>query len=114
MIVDQDNGYDAFSIDNSRVTLSDKPGQDAQISRALAMRLDYEAPSFLLVSRTSLGRARSVYSFDGDWGNDVSWGGNSPYDYFQRFDREHETLSQDLRFVSRDNVVHQPGLPPRC
>ena len=34
MWVDLDNGYDAFSIDNSRITQSDKPGQDAQLSRA--------------------------------------------------------------------------------
>jgi outer membrane receptor protein involved in Fe transport len=102
--VDLDNGYDAFSIDNSRVTLSDKPGQDTQISRALALRLDYDADAFQVISRTSLGKSRSVYSFDGDWGNDVSWGANTPYDYFQRFDREHDTMSQDLRLVSRDNV----------
>jgi iron complex outermembrane recepter protein len=105
MWVDLDNGYDAFSIDNSRTTLSDKPGQDAQISRALAMRLDYDgADAFQLISRTSLGKARSVYSFDGDWGNDASWGENSPYDYFQRFDRDHAASSQDLRLVSRANV----------
>jgi outer membrane receptor protein involved in Fe transport len=109
MLVDLDNGYDAFSIDNSRVTLSDKPGQDTQISRAVAMRVDYDAPSFQVVSRTSMGRSRSVYSFDGDWGNDVSWGDNSPYDYFQRFDREHDTLSQDLRLVSRDDVGRGAG-----
>ena len=30
MWMDLDNGYDAFAIDNSRVTLSDKPGQDTQ------------------------------------------------------------------------------------
>src|SRR5688572_32095704 len=41
MWVDLDNGYDAFAIDNSRTTLSDKPGQDTQLARALAMRLDY-------------------------------------------------------------------------
>lgn len=104
MLMDLDNGYDAFSIDNSRVTLSDKPGQDTQISRAMAVRLDYEARAFQLVSRSSFGKSRSVYSFDGDWGNDLSWGPNAPYDYFQRFDREHQTLSQDLRFVSRANV----------
>ena len=47
MWADLDNGYDAFSIDNSRVTLSDKPGQDTQISRALAVRLDFDgAESF--------------------------------------------------------------------
>jgi iron complex outermembrane recepter protein len=104
MWVDLDNGYDAFSIDNSRTTLSDKPGQDTQISRAMALRLDYDADDFQLISRSSIGKSRSVYSFDGDWGNDVSWGANAPYDYFQRFDREHDTLSQDLRVVSRDNV----------
>src|SRR6186713_1464764 len=105
MWADLDNGYDAFSIDNSRTTLSDKPGQDTQISRALAVRLDFDgAESFDVVSRSAFGTSRSVYSFDGDWGNDISWGANSPYDYFQRFDREHTTLSTDLRVVSRAAV----------
>ena len=105
MWVDLDNGYDAFSIDNSRTTLSDKPGQDTQLARALAMRLDYGgAESFELVSRTTFGTSRSVYSFDGDWGNDAAWGVNAPYDYFERFDRERRTLSQDLRLISRANV----------
>jgi outer membrane receptor protein involved in Fe transport len=101
MWVDLDNGYDAFSIDNSRTTLSDKPGQDTQLAHALAVRLDYTgAEAFDLVSRTTFGDARSVYSFDGDWGNDVSWGANSPYDYFERFNRDRRTMSEDLRLVS--------------
>jgi iron complex outermembrane receptor protein len=105
MWADLDNGYDAFSIDNSRTTLSDKPGQDTQLARALAMRLDYDgAESFDVVSRSSFGSSRSVYSFDGDWGNDVSWGVNGPYDFFQRFDRERRTFAQDLRIVSRASV----------
>jgi len=105
MWVDLDNGYDAFSIDNSRVTLSDKPGQDTQLARAGAMRLDYTgAESFDLISRTAFGDSRSVYSFDGDWGNDESWGENSPYDYFQRFDRDRRAISEDLRLVSRASV----------
>ncbi|HEY6126333.1 MAG TPA: TonB-dependent receptor plug domain-containing protein, partial [Steroidobacteraceae bacterium] len=105
MWADLDNGYDAFSIDNSRTTLSDKPGQDTQIARALAVRLDFDgAETFDVVSRTAFGTSRSVYSFDGDWGNDESWGANSPYDYFQRFDRERATLSTDLRLVSRTSV----------
>jgi iron complex outermembrane receptor protein len=105
MWVDLDNGYDAFAFDNSRTTLSDKPGQDTQAARALAVRLDYSgARSFDIVSRTSAGTTRSVYSFDGDWGNDPYWGANAPYDYFQRFDRERRTLSEDLRLVSRGSV----------
>jgi iron complex outermembrane recepter protein len=105
MWVGLENGYDAFAIDNSRTTLADKPGEDSQLARAVAMRLDYEgAESFDVVSRTALGDSRSEYSFDGDWGNDESWGANSPYDYFQRFDRERRTLSEDLRLVSHASV----------
>jgi iron complex outermembrane receptor protein len=105
MWADLDNGYDAFSIDNSRTTLSDKPGQDTQLARALALRLDYAAATFDVIGRFSTARSRSVYSFDGDWGNDVSWGANSPYDYFERFDRDRQTLSADVRLVSRESVA---------
>jgi iron complex outermembrane receptor protein len=106
MWADLDNGYDAFSIDNSRTTLSDKPGQDTQIARALALRLDYDAAAFAVVGRFSVASSRSVYSFDGDWGNDASWGVNSPYDYFERFDRDRRTLSADVRVVSRESVAN--------
>jgi len=110
MWVDLENRYDAFAIDNSRTTLSDKPGDDSQLARAVAMRVDYEgAESFDVVSHTALGDSRSVYSFDGDWGNDESWGANAPYDYFQRFDRERRTLSEDLRLVSHASVEAGAG-----
>ena len=36
--VDADNGYDAFSLDNTRQTLSDNPGQDRQESTAVAVQ----------------------------------------------------------------------------
>ena len=38
MHVDLDNGYDAWSIDNTRVTRSDQPGRDAQRSDGAALR----------------------------------------------------------------------------
>ena len=105
MWADLDNGYDAFSIDNSRTTLSDKPGRDAQQVLAGALRLDYTgAEVFKVVSRTAFGDSDSVYSFDGDWGNDQSWGANSPYDYFESFDRDRRTASEDLRLVSSASV----------
>ncbi len=112
MWVDLDNGYDAFAIDNSRVTHSDQPGRDAQVARALAIKLDYDgAQAFDVVSRTSFGATRNVYSFDGDWGNPEFWSDYTadPFQYFQRFDRERRTLSQDLRFLSRRSVDDGAG-----
>src|SRR3954471_1901739 len=54
MWADLDNGYDAFSVDNSRTTLSDKPGQDTQRVNAAALRLDYTgADRFDVISRTA-------------------------------------------------------------
>jgi iron complex outermembrane recepter protein len=110
MWVDLDNGYDAFSIDNSRTTLSDKPGQDAQQVNGAALRLDYSgAQYFEVVSSTAFGDSKSIYSFDGDWGNDQSWGENSPYDYFESFDRDRRTVSEDLRLVSHASVDQGAG-----
>ena len=36
-----DNGYDAFSLDNSYTMLSDKPGRDAQESIGASLRFDW-------------------------------------------------------------------------
>ncbi len=70
-----DNGYDAWSNDNTRVTQSDEPGRDAQLSRAVALRLDYTGLDAAdLRSITALAHADMDYSFDGDWGNDIVLG----------------------------------------
>ena len=42
MYIDIDNGYDAFSLDNTRHTLSDEPGKDRQDSRALGLEWQRE------------------------------------------------------------------------
>ena len=102
--VDQDNGYDAFSIDNSRTTLSDKPGRDAQRSRGASLSADYEFPQGLdLGSVTAWSDARIRYSFDGDWGFDPA------YDFTSRFERRHRALSQDLRLMSRSGGAQGSG-----
>ena len=59
MYSDVDNGYDAWTLDNSRVTLSDKPGVDSQRSLALAVRLDADLnDAVALRSVTTSGRCR--------------------------------------------------------
>lgn len=94
--IDLDNGYDAFAIDNSRRTLADKPGRDAQRSRGASARLDWSgAERFTLQSTSAWADSDIRYSFDGDWGFDPG------YDFTSRFLRRHRSLSEDLRLVSR-------------
>jgi iron complex outermembrane recepter protein len=97
LYVDIDNGFDAFTPDNSRRTLTDKPGRDAQRTRGISADLSGAVGDFALRSVSAYAWSDSVYSFDGDWGNDPYWGDYAPYDYFSNYARERSTLSQDLR-----------------
>jgi outer membrane receptor protein involved in Fe transport len=98
---DFDNGYDAFAIDNSLRTLSDRPGRDAQRSNGASADLAWTlAGGRELRSITAWAESDIEASFDGDWGNDVSWGAAGPYDFFSRTLRHRRTLSQDLRLAS--------------
>lgn len=102
MFVDLDNGYDAFAIDNSLRTHSDKPGRDAQRSLGLATRAEYTGfRPFTLKSITTFADSDIDYSFDGDWGNDAEWGIHAPYDFTSGFVRNRRTWSEDLRAVSK-------------
>jgi outer membrane receptor protein involved in Fe transport len=103
MYSDVNNGYDAWTLDNSRVTLSDKPGKDAQRSLALAVRLDADLNDAVsLRSVTTVADANIGFSYDGDWGNETYWGVNGPYDFTEQIDRQRRNISQDLRFASRN------------
>lgn len=93
-----DDGYDAFSLDNSYTMLSDKPGRDAQESLGASLRLDWTG-ALTVTSITALASSNIDFSFDADWGNDDSW---SPvtYDYVSLSDRKRKTISQEFRFVA--------------
>jgi outer membrane receptor protein involved in Fe transport len=98
---DFDNRYDAFAIDNSLDTRSDRPGRDAQRSNGISLDLAWGGGDTAeLRSITTWAESDIVASFDGDWGNDRDWGADGPYDYFSDTSRMRRTLSQDLR-VSR-------------
>ncbi len=65
---DLDGGYDAFSLDNVRSTLSDKPGHDRQETTALALKSSW--PVFNNVNLETLISWRDSnedYAFDEDW-----------------------------------------------
>ena len=103
MHVNIDNGYDAWSINNTSTTYSNEPGRDAQLSNGAALRLsDSIAGVGELRSVTSAANSKITYSFDGDWGNDEFWAattGYAPYDYFQSDNRNRRTLAEDLRLI---------------
>jgi len=65
---DFDNGYDAFSLDNTRETLSDQPGVDQQQTSALAATLTYQGfNQFTLVTLLSHADSDLTYGYDEDW-----------------------------------------------
>jgi len=98
--IDMDNGYDAWAIDNSLTTLSDKPGSDSQRSTAGSARLTLDKSTFQFVSISTFADSDIEHSFDGDWGNDDSWGEYGPYDFTSDNQRQRKTWSQEFRFLS--------------
>ncbi|MGH8250645.1 MAG: TonB-dependent receptor [Steroidobacteraceae bacterium] len=101
MHADFDNGYDAFAIDNSFRTLSNRPGRDAQRSDGAALDLQWPLDGGQsLRAITTWAESDIVASFDADWGNDIDWGAAGPYDFFSGTRRVRRTLAQDLRLLS--------------
>ncbi len=96
---DLDNGYDAWTLDNSRTSLSDKPGQDSQLANGAALKFTTGVGGDSLTVIAGHADSKSVNSYDSDWGNDASW---APYvyDYTFRSDRHRRTGSLELRLAS--------------
>ncbi|MGA1370835.1 MAG: TonB-dependent receptor [Pseudomonadales bacterium] len=97
--VDVDNGYDAFSLDNNRSTLSDEPGRDRQRSTyaSLGVRLA-ESPLVAFEGVLGLVSGRTDYGYDEDW----TFSGFHPDGYAStdRYLRDREVASLDLRWLS--------------
>jgi iron complex outermembrane recepter protein len=94
------NGYDAFSLDNSYTMLSDKPGRDAQESLGASLRLDWNMQGDVVFSSiTAFADSNIDFSFDADWGNADSWAPYT-YNYVSASDRARTTISQEFRIGS--------------
>lgn len=105
--VDLDNGYDAWSIDNSRRSLADRPGKDTQQADGGAIRLETRAGSIgTLTAIATLSDSDGVNSFDGDWGNRDSWAPYT-YDYFYEAKTSRRARSLEVRLAS--DAVKEPG-----
>jgi outer membrane receptor protein involved in Fe transport len=65
---DFDNGYDAFSLDNTRQTLSDQPGFDKQETAAFSADFTYQGfELFTLKALISTANSDLAYGYDEDW-----------------------------------------------
>ena len=97
--VQLDDGYDAFAIDNSRNTQSDKPGLDVQHSTGAALHVHYTpGGNIALTAIGTYAKTLVSYGFDGDWGNSVLWAPVTDlYDYTEVQHRNRTTRSFELR-----------------
>jgi outer membrane receptor protein involved in Fe transport len=97
------DGYDAFSPENTRTVHSDKPGVDRQHSSGASLHVVWNGDDGRTV--TAIGTwadSRIVYGYDGDWGNPQYW---APYVYdFTEVQHRHRTThSGELRYASAAN-----------
>lgn len=115
LLSDVDNGYDAFSLDNTRETYSDEPGRDTLESVAGALRSRWAlAAGGVLELLLSHVDADTDYSFDEDWSNrgicdgtpcDSSlWGFDWWYSSVDAYARGNRNTVADLRWLSAEDA----------
>ena len=94
-----DNGYDAFSLDNTRQTWSDEPGEDSLMLTSSFLRWKHTGEavnSQLQLSRVDTG---SIYSFDVDWSfvDFFTSGAYPEYSAFDAYERDVERTTIEWR-----------------
>lgn len=110
-VADIDNGYDAFSLDNTRQTFSDEPGFDRQETTAGSIRADYQLTDTLTFEGLiSAADSDLEYGFDEDWSHTGICEGTACdsdlfgfdwfYSSFDSYTRDNKNVSLDARVKS--------------
>lgn len=108
--IDINNGYDAFTLNNSRNSVADEPGQDNQQSYAIGINNTYTGfDAFDVSLNLSAIDTELLYSFDEDWVcNDASEpqlcaAGLHPWGYSSTdvYTRDRDDQSANLQFNSK-------------
>jgi len=102
---DIDNGYDAFSLDNTRHTLSDQPGHDRQETTAFALSSTWTGhQAFTLKTFVSWSDSNLEYGFDEDWSYNGLCTGTAcdgwEYSSTDNYRRDREASRFEMRFIS--------------
>ena len=101
--IDIDNGYDAFTFDNSRNSIADQPGKDAQKTDAFALKSDWRASDKVqLQSTVTYSQSDLEYSYDDDWSNPI-YDPINGYSAFDQYLRQRENYSVEGRALSNEN-----------
>lgn len=105
--VDIDNGYDAFSLDNTRHTLSDQPGQDRQETTAFALSSTWTGhQAFTLKTIVSWSDSNLEYGYDEDWSYNGLCTGTAcdgwEYSSTDNYRRDREASRFEVRFTSTE------------
>jgi iron complex outermembrane receptor protein len=98
LYLDIDNGYDAFSLDENRTTMSNNPGHDRQESKALTLDSNWKISNVVSMETIlTTSRTDAEYGYDYDWtGIDVQ----PNYQAFENFQRDIKRDSAELRWLS--------------
>ncbi len=115
-MADIDNGYDAFSLDNTRETYSDQPGFDRQETVAGSIKTSYQfSDSLSLEGLLSAADSDLDYAFDEDWSNvnicdgtpcdSALFGFDWFYSSFDRYQRNNKNVTIDTRLKGDNWVV---------
>jgi outer membrane receptor protein involved in Fe transport len=105
--VDIDNGYDAFSLDNTRHTLSDQPGHDRQETTAFALSSTWTGhQAFTLKTIVSWSDSNLEYGYDEDWSYNGLCTGTAcdgwEYSSTDNYRRDREASRFEVRFTSTE------------
>ena len=105
MYVNVDNGYDGFSLDNTRTTLSDNPGHDRQETLAFSVKANWQvSDAFHAEVLASNANSDTEYGYDEDWAYpDICVDFTCVYDGYNSYDnyqREIDNSTLDVRLVS--------------
>jgi iron complex outermembrane receptor protein len=96
---DIDNGFDGFSLNNTRTTYSDEPGRDTQKSLSAAAKwINLNSKMFIVETTLSKTNTDTIYSYDEDW----SFDGIHPDGYIgeDEYLRDYQRDSLDIRLIS--------------
>lgn len=91
------NGYDAFTLDNSRHSKADQPGEDALRASAFGVKANWQASDAVIIqSEATYLKADTAYGFDGDWSKGLAIG----YSGTEQYKRKHDNYSLEVRALS--------------